>query len=87
MFSVCLWSSITSQLPFGCGKSRKQLLEAGHESHKRKGCRSDCEPVAAAKEVSVDTAIAVLSEVDGVFTLKMGMKNGTEGFPCIVNIL
>lgn len=36
--------------------------------------------MAAAQEISMDVAIvAVLSEVDGVFTLKEWQKNNTEG--------
>lgn len=60
------------------GKCCKLLLQAP-EKAKRKYSRK-WQRVAAAWEPIVDAVMAILSKLDGLFTLKGTTKNGTEGF-------
>lgn len=48
---------------------------------RQRGCDSKLQITAAAKEISTDAAeVTVLSDPDGIFTLKAEQKDGNEGF-------
>lgn len=61
---------LSIQCPVSCDKSTKRLLKAATENHRRRV------RLVAAKEISVDAAVAVVStKFDGLFTLKEALMN------------